>query len=63
MKSFEEFAEGHVAIDHTGKPITMQDVRLMAGEGKLSKKTIKQAVGVIQKRRKEDADRIANYKG
>jgi hypothetical protein len=31
--------------------ITMQDIRLMAGEGKLTNKTIKQAIDVIRKQR------------
>jgi uncharacterized protein YneF (UPF0154 family) len=62
MKKFSDFvAEQH--IDHKGNPITMQDIRLMAGEGKLSKKTIKQAVEVIKKQRKKHDDRIKNYKG
>lgn len=61
MKTFSDFvAEQHV--DHKGNPITMQDIRLMAGEGKLSKKTVKQAVSVIKKQRKEHDDRIKNYK-
>ena len=45
-------------IDHKGNPITMQDIRLMAGEGKLSKKTIKQTVGIIKRQRKEHDDRL-----
>lgn len=62
MKAFSDFvAEQHV--DHKGNPITMQDIRLMAGEGKLTKKTIKQAVGVIKKQRKDRDDLIKNYKG
>jgi len=61
MKSFSDFiAEEHV--DHKGNPITSQDIRLMAGEGKLSKKTIKQAVSVIKKQRKERDNLIKNYK-
>lgn len=52
MTTFKDFVcEQHV--DHKGNPITMQDIRLMAGEGKLSKKTIKQAVDVIKKHRME----------
>jgi hypothetical protein len=31
--------------------ITMQDIRLIAGEGKLTEKTIQQAVEVIRKHR------------
>lgn len=34
--------------------ITMQDIRLIAGEGKLSQKTIQQAITVIRKQRRED---------
>jgi hypothetical protein len=60
MKTFSDFvAEQH--IDHKGNPITMQDIRLMSGEGKLSKKTVKQAVSVIKKQRKERGDLIKNY--
>lgn len=33
--------------------IDMQDIRLMAGEGKLSQKTIRQAIEIIRKQRKE----------
>jgi hypothetical protein len=62
MKKFSDFVTGQ-HIDHKGNPITMQDIRLMAGEGKLSKKTIKQAVEVIKKQRKKHDDRIKNYKG
>jgi hypothetical protein len=62
MKKFTDFiSEGHT--DHKGNPITMQDIRLMAGEGKLSRKTVNQAVSVIKKQRKEHDDRIKNYKG
>jgi len=45
-------------VDHKGNPITMQDIRLVSGEGKLSKKTIKQAVGIIKRQRKEHDDRL-----
>ena len=31
--------------------ITMQDIRLIAGEGKLTEKTIQQAIAVIRKQR------------
>ena len=31
--------------------ITMQDIRLIAGEGKLTEKTIQQAIAVIRKHR------------
>ena len=34
--------------------IDMQDIRLMAGEGKLSQKTIRQAIEIIRKQRKEN---------
>jgi signal-transduction protein with cAMP-binding, CBS, and nucleotidyltransferase domain len=61
MKTFSDFvAEQHV--DHKGNPITMQDIRLIAGEGKLTKKTIKQSVNVIKKQRKYRDDLIKNYK-
>ncbi|CAB4143627.1 hypothetical protein UFOVP447_194 [uncultured Caudovirales phage] len=61
MKTFSDFInEQHV--DHKGNSITSQDIRLMAGEGKLTKKTIKQAVGIIKKQRKERDDLIKNYK-
>ena len=33
--------------------IDMQDIRLLAGEGKLSQKTIRQAIEVIRKQRKQ----------
>jgi len=33
--------------------IDMQDIRLIAGEGKLSEKTIQQAIAVIRKQRKD----------
>ena len=33
--------------------IDMQDIRLMAGEGKLSKKTVQQAIEIIRKQRKD----------
>ena len=33
--------------------ITMQDIRLIAGEGKLSEKTIQRAIAVIRKHRGE----------
>jgi hypothetical protein len=57
MKTLKEFmAEAEQHFDHRGNPITMQDIRLMAGEGKLSKKTTHQAVSVIKKQRKERDD-------
>jgi len=36
----------------TADGITMQDIRLLAGEGKLSEKTIQQAIEIIRKQRK-----------
>ena len=48
-----------LATDSNGNPITMQDVRLYAGEGTLSKKTIAQAVAIIKKHR---ASRTLRYK-
>lgn len=42
-----------LAKDSNGNPITMQDVRLYAGEGKLPKKTIEQAILIIKKHRAE----------
>ena len=33
--------------------ITMQDIRLIAGEGKLSEKIVQQAIAVIRKQRKD----------
>ena len=38
----------------TDDGITMQDIRLIAGEGKLSEKTIKQAIEIIRKQRLEN---------
>lgn len=37
----------------TADGITMQDIRLVAGEGKLTKKTVLQAITVIRKQRKD----------
>ena len=37
----------------TSDKITMQDIRLVAGEGRLSDKTIEQAIKIIRKQRKE----------
>ena len=34
--------------------IDMQDIRLVAGEGRLSQKTIQQAIDIIRKQRKEN---------
>ena len=36
----------------TADGITMQDIRLIAGEGKLSEKTVQQAIEIIRKQRK-----------
>jgi len=38
--------------------IDMQDIRLMAGEGKLSQKTIQQEIDIIRKQRKENETKI-----
>ena len=35
----------------TADGITVQDIRLLAGEGKLSEKTIQQAIEIIRKQR------------
>ena len=45
----------------TDDGITMQDIRLIAGEGKLSEKTIQQAIAAIRKQRKDKADQVVNY--
>jgi len=45
-------AEGSEIKIPTEDGITMQDIRLMAGEGKLSQKTIQQAIAVIRKQRR-----------
>lgn len=37
----------------TADGITMQDIRLLAGEGKLSEKTVQQAISIIRKQRKD----------
>lgn len=37
----------------TEDDITMQDIRLIAGEGKLTEKTIQQAIEVIRKQRRD----------
>ena len=37
----------------TADGITMQDIRLIAGEGKLSEKTIQQAIEIIRKQRED----------
>jgi len=47
-------AEGSSEIKiPTEDGITMQDIRLMAGEGKLTRKTVLQAIDIIRKQRKE----------
>ena len=38
----------------TEDDITMQDIRLIAGEGKLTEKTIQQAIAVIRKHREDE---------
>lgn len=38
--------------------INMQDIRLIAGEGKLSKKTVRQAIAVIRKQRYKGTEMI-----
>jgi hypothetical protein len=48
-------AEGSEIKIPTEDGITMQDIRLMAGEGKLTKKTVLQAIAVIRKQRREKA--------
>lgn len=47
----EDLAKAGAEIERMKKPITMQDVRLYAGEGKLSAATILQAVNAILARR------------
>jgi len=46
-------AEGSEIKIPTEDGITMQDIRLMAGEGKLTKKTVLQAIAVIRKQRRQ----------
>ena len=46
-------AEGSEIQIPTEDGITMQDIRLMAGEGPLTKKTVLQAIAVIRKHRRE----------
>jgi preprotein translocase subunit YajC len=46
-------AEGANIQIPTKDGITWQDIRLMAGEGKLTKKTVLQAIAVIRKQRRE----------
>lgn len=59
VKEETEINEEALARDSNGNPITMQDVRLYAGEGKLTKKTIAQAISIIKKHR---ADGTLKYK-
>ena len=37
--------------------IGWQDIRLLAGEGNLTQKTIKQAIDILRKQRKDDEDK------
>ena len=53
LDGLQGVAEGSDIQIPTADGITMQDIRLMAGEGKLSKKTVLQAIAVIRKQRKE----------
>ena len=41
--------------------IDMQDIRLIAGEGKLTEKTVQQAIAVIRKQRLENKVDFDNY--
>jgi hypothetical protein len=43
-----------VIIIPTEDGIDMQDIRLLAGEGRLSQKTIRQAIEIIRRQRKEN---------
>jgi len=55
-----EDAEQEIQIP-TEDGITMQDIRLLAGEGKLSTKTMQQAIEVIRKQREQGvAEGVAN---
>jgi hypothetical protein len=45
-------SEGEIKVP-TEDGIGWQDIRLLAGEGKLSQKTIKQAIEIIRKQRKK----------
>jgi hypothetical protein len=49
----QDIAEGTDIQIPTEDGITWQDIRLMAGEGKLTKKTVLQAIAVIRKQRRE----------
>jgi hypothetical protein len=51
-KKKQRVAEGSEIKIPTEDGITMQDIRLMAGEGPLTKKTILQAIAVIRKQRR-----------
>ena len=51
-KKEQGVAEGSEIKIPTEDGITMQDIRLMAGEGKLTKKTVLQAIAVIRKQRR-----------
>jgi len=48
----QDVAEGSEIKIPTEDGITMQDIRLMAGEGPLTKKTVLQAIAVIRKQRR-----------
>jgi hypothetical protein len=67
-KKHQGVAEGSEIKIPTEDGITMQDIRLMAGEGKLTKKTVLQAIAVIRKQRREQGvaedmdDKIAQLK-
>ena len=45
----------------TADGIDMQDIRLIAGEGKLSEKTIQQAIEIIRKQRLENKVDVDKY--
>ena len=45
----------------TADGIDMQDIRLIAGEGKLTEKTIQQALAVIRKQRLENKVDVDKY--
>ena len=52
-KKQQGVAEGSEIQIPTEDGITMQDIRLMAGEGPLTKKTVLQAIAVIRKQRRQ----------
>jgi hypothetical protein len=51
-KNEQGVAEGSEIKIPTEDGITMQDIRLMAGEGPLTKKTVRQAIEIIRKQRR-----------